>query len=94
MLQLIFALSKRLMHKPGFAGSPQRLSADALAAGLALLASGAAVAQSEELRPYKIVGDAIPAALTGTAGDAARGRAIVLDRKLGACLLCHTVPFP
>jgi len=61
---------------------------------LALLASGAAVAQSEELRPYKIVGDAIPAALTGTAGDAARGRAIVLDRKLGACLLCHTGPFP
>ena len=23
-----------------------------------------------------------------------RGRAIVVDRRLGACLLCHTGPFP
>jgi sulfur-oxidizing protein SoxX len=82
------------MRKPGFARSRQRRSADALAAGFALLASAGAVAHSEELRPYKIVGDRIPAALTGTAGDAAQGRAIVLDRRLGACLLCHTGPFP
>ena len=31
----------------------------------------------EPLRPYTIVGDAIPASLTGAPGDAARGRAIV-----------------
>ena len=28
------------------------------------------------------------------AGDAARGRAIVVNRQLGLCLLCHQGPFP
>jgi L-cysteine S-thiosulfotransferase len=47
-----------------------------------------------ELVPYKIVGDAIPASLTGAKGDAARGRAIVANHNLGLCLLCHSGPFP
>ena len=38
--------------------------------------------------------DSIPASLTGAKGDAARGRAIVTNRQLGLCLLCHTGPFP
>lgn len=38
--------------------------------------------------------DSLPSPLTGAAGDAARGRAIVLDRQLGLCLLCHSGPFP
>jgi sulfur-oxidizing protein SoxX len=46
------------------------------------------------LFPYQIVSDAIPASLTGTSGDPVRGRAIMLDRRLGACLLCHSGPFP
>src|SRR5204862_4697898 len=46
------------------------------------------------LVPYEIVGDAIPASLTGTEGDPARGRAIVGNRQLGLCLLCHSGPFP
>jgi L-cysteine S-thiosulfotransferase len=46
------------------------------------------------LRAYTIDGDAISASLTGAAGDPARGRAIILDRRLGGCLLCHTGPFP
>jgi len=54
----------------------------------------AAMAEERPLRPSAVVGDAIPASLTGTGGDPARGRAIVLDRRLGACLLCHTGPFP
>jgi len=54
----------------------------------------AAAGGAEPLRPYAVVGDAIPAALTGAAGHPARGRAIVTDRRLGACLLCHTGPFP
>ena len=41
-----------------------------------------------------IVGDAIPDSLTGHKGDAARGRAIVLNRQVGLCLLCHSGPFP
>ena len=32
--------------------------------------------------------------LTAEAGDAARGRAIVADRRLGLCLLCHSAPIP
>lgn len=32
--------------------------------------------------------------LTGGEGDAARGRAIVVDRQAGMCLLCHSGPFP
>jgi len=48
-----------------------------------LLAAGAAVAQ-----------DDLPGSLTGKPGDPARGRAIVADRQVGLCLLCHSGPFP
>ena len=40
------------------------------------------------------VGDGIPMPLTGAPGDAARGRAIVVNRQQGLCLLCHSGPFP
>jgi sulfur-oxidizing protein SoxX len=46
------------------------------------------------LRPYAIVGDAIPVSLTGARGDPARGKTIVLNRQVGLCLLCHSGPFP
>ena len=46
------------------------------------------------LRSYVIIGDAIPDSLTGKAGDVARGRAIVADRSIGLCLLCHRAPIP
>ena len=46
------------------------------------------------LRPYIVVGDAIPASLTGDKGDPERGRAIVVNRQVGLCLLCHSGPFP
>jgi L-cysteine S-thiosulfotransferase len=32
--------------------------------------------------------------LTASPGDPARGRAIVVDRQKGMCLLCHSGPFP
>ena len=38
--------------------------------------------------------DSIPASLTGAKGDSARGRAIVSNRQVGLCLLCHSGPFP
>ena len=38
--------------------------------------------------------DAIPQSLTGAKGDPARGRAIVANRHVGLCLLCHSGPFP
>lgn len=34
------------------------------------------------------------APLTATPGDAVNGRAIVANRQLGLCLLCHTGPIP
>ncbi len=43
---------------------------------------------------YAILGDEIPAPLEGAVGDAARGRAIVADRAVGLCVLCHAGPFP
>jgi len=67
----------------------------AVAVVLVIAALGAAAARAEEaLRPYTIVGEAIPASLTGSAGDPARGKAIVLNRQVGLCLLCHSGPFP
>ena len=38
--------------------------------------------------------DTIPESLTGAKGDPARGRAIVTNRQVGLCLLCHSGPFP
>jgi sulfur-oxidizing protein SoxX len=38
--------------------------------------------------------DTIPTSLTGAKGDPVRGRAIVANRQVGLCLLCHSGPFP
>jgi L-cysteine S-thiosulfotransferase len=61
---------------------------------LALAAVVTPVMAQDELRPYVIVGDSIPDSLTGQPGDAARGRAIVANRTVGLCLLCHSAPIP
>jgi L-cysteine S-thiosulfotransferase len=60
-------------------------------AGVLLAPAGFAVA--EGLRGYAVIGDAIPQSLTGTAGDATRGRALVVERS-STCILCHSGPFP
>jgi sulfur-oxidizing protein SoxX len=82
------------MRKPGSARSRRKRSADAVVASVAALLTSAGAVWPEQLRPYTILGDAIPVSLTGAIGDPVRGRAIVIDRRLGACLLCHTGPFP
>jgi L-cysteine S-thiosulfotransferase len=50
-------------------------------------------ASAQGLRTYVVVGDAIPESLTGMPGDAAQGRALVVDRT-STCILCHSGPFP
>jgi len=68
-----------------------------LLSGLLMLLAAllsAPVSAQEELRSYVIVAGSIPDSLTGKAGDAQRGRAIVANRTAGLCLLCHTGPIP
>jgi L-cysteine S-thiosulfotransferase len=61
----------------------------------ALLCGAAASLQADEaLRPYAVVGDAVPVSLTGAPGDPVRGKAIVVSRQTGLCLLCHSAPLP
>jgi L-cysteine S-thiosulfotransferase len=45
------------------------------------------------LAGFVVVGDGIPLPLTASPGDAARGRAVVVNRQVGLCLLCHRGPF-
>ena len=59
---------------------------------LAMLVSVDATAQT--LVPYKIENGTIAQSLTGVKGDPAKGRAIVVERQKGLCLLCHSGPFP
>ena len=84
------------MPKIGFARSRPKFSVEA-AVVLAVFGSANLImngdVRSQELASYRIVGDAIPASLTGTAGDVAHGRAIVTARQ-NTCLLCHAGPFP
>lgn len=81
----------RTLRRPG-----NRLAKLAFLAAWPLAAGGApaAAASIPAAVPYAVVGAAIPQSLTGVAGDAARGRAIVVSRQRGACLLCHSGPFP
>ena len=45
-------------------------------------------------RAFDVVDGGIEVPLTDMPGDAARGRAIVANKQLGLCLLCHAGPFP
>ena len=66
----------------------------AVRTGLALAAVLAATSAAAQLPPYRITGDTIAASLTGKPGDPVRGRAIVANRTVGLCLLCHSGPIP
>ena len=69
------------------------MRAVAAAAAILICCVGAAGAE-DGLRPYSVVGDAIPVSLTGAPGDPGRGKAIVTSRQTGLCLLCHSAPLP
>lgn len=65
---------------------PGLIGAAALASFMVMTVASAAAP------PYVVQGDAIALPLNGLRGDAARGRAIVANRQVGLCLLCHTGP--
>ena len=86
---------------PGSRRSPPKSSGKRRGVRIAAIAFAAAIASAlggargeEQLRPYIVVGDAIPQSLTGAKGDVERGRSIVANRQVGLCLLCHSGPFP
>jgi L-cysteine S-thiosulfotransferase len=56
-----------------------------VAAAIVAVACAVGVAHGDE---------GIPLSLTGAKGDPVRGRAIVANRQVGLCLLCHSGPFP
>jgi sulfur-oxidizing protein SoxX len=66
------------------------MSVPILAGALLALPGGGA---AQEPGSYSVVGDAIPEPLTNARGDAARGRALVVERS-STCILCHSGPFP
>ncbi len=55
---------------------------------------GFAVAVLLALSGNVFANDATPTSLTGASGDPVRGRALVANRQVGLCLLCHSGPFP
>lgn len=79
-----------LLYSAAAAG---QTAAPADAAGL-IAPNPADAGLAATLVPYRIVGDSIDAPLTAVAGDAVRGRAIVANRQVGLCLLCHAGPIP
>ena len=80
------------MPRPGSRRSGWRCSVEAVP--FLLVLGGTLPAAADGLVPYEVVDDAIGRSLTGAPGDPARGRAIVADRRVGLCLLCHAGPFP
>lgn len=68
---------------------PRLLCGLALALACSLGLTAKAGAQGA-VRPFAVVGNAIPASLTGKPGDPAKGRAIVANRSVGLCMLCHS----
>jgi L-cysteine S-thiosulfotransferase len=69
-----------------------RLFARLTASALSL--AGAEVCGAADTASFIVTGDAITESLQGLVGDAVRGRAIVANRQVGLCLLCHQAPIP
>jgi sulfur-oxidizing protein SoxX len=69
-----------------------------LIAALAGVATAAAIGAAEtgpgNLAKFRVVADGIPEPIGGVAGDAERGRTLILGRESANCVLCHALPEP
>ena len=87
----------KIVPQPEFVeGRTSSIPATAGKFGIAVLVAmsiGLGLAQ-DAVRNYEVVGDTIAAALTDWPGDPVAGRAVVANRQIGLCLLCHSGPFP
>ena len=65
-----------------------------MAAGslMSVIAAAACAQQREPIIEPVIRNGVIAESLTGTTGDAARGRDVARDPSKGNCLICHSVP--
>ncbi len=69
--------------------------ASVLIIGAGIAGDSHAVTADGLAAPATISDGGIPGILPGAVpGDPARGRAIVADRQVGLCLLCHSAPIP
>jgi sulfur-oxidizing protein SoxX len=66
----------------------------ALAGAAAAMGANAAEIGFARVTPFRVIADGIPEAIGGAAGDADRGRALILGRESANCVLCHAVPDP
>jgi L-cysteine S-thiosulfotransferase len=61
---------------------------------IALVCSLLVILNFHSVNAQAIQGDSIFESLSSEPGNPARGRAIVVSRQTGLCLLCHSGPFP
>src|SRR5215475_8615533 len=61
---------------------------------LAVLIGMATTATQAQSPSYVVMQDGIPKPIAEQRGDVTRGRAIVANRSVGLCLLCHSGPIP
>jgi sulfur-oxidizing protein SoxX len=60
--------------------------------GFAATAADTQTQKTDPLLAYEQRGDAVPEPLGELKGDPERGKAVVLDRRRGNCLICHVFP--
>lgn len=70
------------------------LGVGAVAISVAFSSFLTAAQENEGLVRYRVVNGTIPTPLTTQPGDPMQGRAIVLDRNRGDCVVCHALPLP
>ncbi len=59
-----------------------------------LAGASAGRAEAPGAMAFETAGDGVPRPLTGTPGDAGRGRDVAFGRERGNCIACHALPGP